>query len=445
MILRTAFLAALLIGLLQPAWALDAGKLGGAAPSTVRPAAAPSDEVNRDAIAVIIGNRTYANGLPNVDYAENDARAVRDFVINVLGYRVGNVIELRNASQAEILSVFGNEADHRGKLWSWIKPGLSDVFVYYSGHGVPGLRDRRGYLLPVDADPATPEINGYSLDLLFANLTKLDVRSAVVMLEACFSGNSAAGWLIGSASPVYVRTELPKGPLGLTVISAAAGDQVASWDRQARLGLFTRHVLDALRAGKADAGRGGNGDGAVTLSELEAYLNDEMTYAARRQFRRVQVASVLGDPRTVLVPEVLRAPPPPARVVRAPAAPPVPAPVPAPAPEPVPVERKYPLPGATVEEGRSFVFRYWSEIRESILEYYESDGKSWDYRGGKGAFEQAEQIEAIAGWRVVAVAADRLDMVIDYRWSGGGRGLRASANVRVRVAPDGFVIEKFWR
>ena len=25
--------------------------------------------------------------------------------------------------------------------------------VFYSGHGVPGLKSRTGYLLPVDADP----------------------------------------------------------------------------------------------------------------------------------------------------------------------------------------------------------------------------------------------------------------------------------------------------
>ena len=32
--------------------------------------------------------------------------------------------------------------------------------VFYSGHGVPGLKDKRGYLLSVDGDPNLAEITG---------------------------------------------------------------------------------------------------------------------------------------------------------------------------------------------------------------------------------------------------------------------------------------------
>jgi hypothetical protein len=49
----------------------------------------------------------------------------------------------------------------------------SDVTVFYSGHGVPGLKSKRGYLLPVNADPNKPEINGYPVDTLYANLAKI--------------------------------------------------------------------------------------------------------------------------------------------------------------------------------------------------------------------------------------------------------------------------------
>lgn len=40
-----------------------------------------------------------------------------------------------------------NDRDHKGKLWSYLDPEGSDVVVYYSGHGVPGLADRKGYTL----------------------------------------------------------------------------------------------------------------------------------------------------------------------------------------------------------------------------------------------------------------------------------------------------------
>ncbi|SDF86724.1 caspase family protein [Thalassobaculum litoreum] len=428
-----------------PAWALDAGRIGGeriggpSLPVETEPAHRTAAVENRDAIAVIIGNRRYANGLPEVLYAENDALAARRLATEVLGYRAGNIIDLRNASQAEMLSVFGNAADHRGKLWAWVKSGVSDVFVYYSGHGVPGLRDKRGYLLPVDADPATPEINGYSLDLLLANLSRLEARSTLVMLDACFSGNSAAGWLLRSASPVYIRTEAPADPTGLSVISAAQGDQVASWDQERRLGLFTRHVMDALFDGAADRGRGGNGDGAVTLGEVETYLDDELSYAARRLYRRVQNASVLGDPKTVLVPDVRRRAPP------APLAQPVLGASPQRTPPAGVPSGRYPALGPSIADAQLFLQTHWDDVRRTIESYYLRQGTVWDQRGNPPQVEFAERMKEISERRVVKVAGNTFDLEIRYRWQGGGVSDIAEAVMRIAVAPDALAVEKMWR
>lgn len=446
--LAVAFLMAVLP--LAPGVALDAGKLGlsdhssettGTEGSAALRDQRPDLTENRNAIAVIIGNGTYGHGLPEVRYAGNDAEAVRRMVIDLLGYRDGNVIDLRNASQAEMLSVFGNAQDHRGKLWSWIRPGVSDLFVYYSGHGVPGLRDRRGYLLPVDADPATPEINGYSLDLLLANLARLEARSTIVMIDACFSGSSAAGWLIPSASPVYVRVAAPPDPGGMVVVTAAGDDQVASWDDTARLGLFTRHMLDALAGGAADRGRGGNRDGAVTLSELEAYLDDEMTYAARRLFRWVQRASVLGDPATVLVPRLPSEAVPRTRgsreasVVRE-----------HPTGPAVPSGKATSAPGlSTLAEAEAFLSANWEQVRAAIYAYYAREGSVWDLRGNPPHVEFAERMRSIDGHEVVRVTDNRVDLAIRYRWAGGNIEASAAATVRLLVTVDDLTVERMWR
>ena len=42
------------------------------------------------------------------------------------------------------------------------------------------------------------------------------------------------------------------------------------------------------------------GSGTVTAGEVKAYLDREMTYAARRRFGREQNASAAGDLKTVL-------------------------------------------------------------------------------------------------------------------------------------------------
>ena len=53
--------------------------------------------------------------------------------------------------------------------------------------------------------------------------------------------------------------------------------------------------------GEADGEEYGNGDNEVTLSEVKAYLDEEMTYQARRRYSRKQNVSVQGDLDTVLV------------------------------------------------------------------------------------------------------------------------------------------------
>ncbi|MBM3556484.1 MAG: caspase family protein, partial [Alphaproteobacteria bacterium] len=117
-----------------------------------------SGQERPDGVAVIIGNRDYKGTVPRVDYAHNDAEAIKRWIIEVQGFRPGNIIDLRNASQAEMLSVLGSTESHRGRLFQYVRPGESEVIVFYSGHGMPGLRDRRGYLLPVDGNPDTVEI-----------------------------------------------------------------------------------------------------------------------------------------------------------------------------------------------------------------------------------------------------------------------------------------------
>jgi hypothetical protein len=254
---------------------------------------------NPYAIAVIIGNKNYRNRLPPVDFAHNDADAMKRFVVEILGISEGNIIHMRDVTLAEMEVVFGNTRTYRGKLWRWVRPRESDVFVFYSGHGVPGLKDGREYLLPVDGDPDATEIYGYPVELLYGNLAELEARSVTVFLDACFSGESPRGPLVRNASAIrVVAREAPEAPI--TVVSAARKDQVASWDKQAQHGLFTKYLLDGLY-GAADDKRYGNGDSRITLSEVKIYLDREMTYAARRYYGREQQAMVSGNPEKVIV------------------------------------------------------------------------------------------------------------------------------------------------
>ncbi|NQU56964.1 MAG: caspase family protein [Rhodospirillales bacterium] len=254
-------------------------------------AASANAVTNPDAVAVIIGNKVYQGGIPAVDFAHNDAEAIKRYVLDVLGYDPENIIDLRDASKAEMEAAFGNKGNFKGRLWQYLDPdGGSDIMVYYSGHGVPGQNDQRSYMLPANADPAFAEINGYPVDVLYENLNKLNGRSKTVLIDACFSGASPKGMLIDMASPVSIKAKAIGVGQGMTVLTAASGDQLASWDTEAKLGLFTNYFLEAVY-GKAD----GNSDGNVTAAEIKGYLDDKMTRAARRSYRRIQQATLSGD------------------------------------------------------------------------------------------------------------------------------------------------------
>ena len=250
-------------------------------------------------VAVIVGNANYERA-SKVQYAHRDAAAFRRYVVEVLGYDPENIIEVKDAKRETMEDIFGNKSSADGELWSLLNPNVgSDVVVFYSGHGVPSLKDNRSFLAPVDVNPDDPQMHGYSLGLLYKNLSRLeDARSIRVFVDACFSGADGNGnILMQSASPLRVeaRDELPKEMGKLTVFTAASGRQFASWDHNAQHGLFTHHLLDALH-GEADRDK----NGQVTAGEVKSYLDAHMTIAARRTYRRRQNATMDGDANVVL-------------------------------------------------------------------------------------------------------------------------------------------------
>ena len=260
---------------------------------------APTAQIeNKYGVAVIIGNQNYkSKDVPNVDYALSDARIVKKYVQKTLGYREGNIICLENATQAQFRTFFGIESDYKAKLYSYLRPDKSDVFIYYSGHGAPDVKTKTGYFVPVDCDPSTVRFNGYSLKLFYDNLAKLPARSITVVLDTCFSGGSEKGMLLKNASPVFVDVKNPLLTMKNTcVLTSSTGDQISSWYPAKKHGLYTYYFLKGLQ-GKADADKDGN----VTGGELHNYLDEEVSYMARRLHMREQNPQIMGSKKAVIV------------------------------------------------------------------------------------------------------------------------------------------------
>lgn len=243
-------------------------------------------------IAVIIANKNYKNGknIPDNDPALRDGKAFEKFAKEGLGVKPGNIIWLKNASQAHLIRVFGSTEQYKGQLFDWVKKDTSRVYVYYAGHGAPS-DDNDSFLVPVDADSSRLDLNGYKISTLYKNLTKIPSKSTLVVLESCFSGISQSGNIIANASPIYAQASSVTPPKGITVISAAKSNQIASWEPNGKQSLFTEYFLKGM-SGAADIKPYGDEDTNVDWDELNNYLKDNLTYWARRYYGRDQIAEI---------------------------------------------------------------------------------------------------------------------------------------------------------
>lgn len=246
---------------------------------------------NPDAVAVLIAVKNYRNpNVPPVEYADRDLEAVKRYLLNTLGYRLENIIEIRDASLADFNQVFGTRSNPRGKLANWVRPGKSDVFVYYVGHGAPDPESQSTFFVPSDADPDYIKSGGYATDVFWQILSTIPARNITVVLDTCFSGNSPKGFLLSNVSPALLKVNTSfNAPDSALVMTSAAPDQVSTWYPEKGHSLFTYWWLRGA-GGEADA----DGDRVVTAGELETYLAENVPYWARRLSGREQSPMVLG-------------------------------------------------------------------------------------------------------------------------------------------------------
>lgn len=242
----------------------------------------------KPAYAIVVGIEQYRQNLPRADFADHDARIVREYLVKVLGYSEENVVLLSNDQSTK--------SDLEKYVEKWLPNRVDQddsVFVYFSGHGAPNPKTGDAYLVPFDGDPAYIETTGYSLKRLYDNLGKLPAKEVVVMLDSCFSGAGGRSVLAKGARPFVMEIENTFLAGGKTVVlSASSGDQVSStYDKQGH-GLLTYFFLKGLQ-GEADR----NKDGAIDLAEVFDYLRPQVQRVARREFNNEQTPQLTGNPK----------------------------------------------------------------------------------------------------------------------------------------------------
>jgi hypothetical protein len=258
---------------------------------------------NADAVAIVVGNRDYTGrGTPKVEFAIRDAKSMKRYLVEAFGFSEDRVILDTNVTAGRMSELFGSANDasvsRLAELVATRPAGTVDVFVFYSGHGAPAGRPSRKYLVPVDANPARIQSNGYAIDQLYKNLTALNAKSVTVAIDAGFGALSSdmfSNESFGGGLEVEVGTV---GGLNSQVLTAGTGDQSARWRRDQGHGLFTYFLLRGLQ-GSADA----NSDMTITADELQTYLiSNVRTYATERLSGAVQVPEAFtSNPSRVVV------------------------------------------------------------------------------------------------------------------------------------------------
>jgi len=156
-----------------------------------------------------------------------------------------------------------------------------EIVLFFSGHGTLGT-DGKFYFVTYDFDAANPARTGISLQDIEELLKGIPARKKILLLDACNSGyNSSQIELIkgleaggiGVLNKAAIISLLQNTFVGFNnttgnVIIAASADN-AQQNPNYENGVFTHVVRLASKDGRADT----NGDGVISVNELNRYLS----------------------------------------------------------------------------------------------------------------------------------------------------------------------------
>ena len=245
---------------------------------------------DRDAVAIIIGIADYQN-LPKADYANDDARVFYDYALRALGIKAGNIKLLVDADADEV-SIY-----KAFKTWLPSKVKSStDVYVFYSGHGLPAADGKGLYLLPQKTDRDLISKTAVQVQEIISDIQSTKPKSVTLFLDACYSGQSRTGeTLIASARPIVIKSNTQIFPENFNVITASQNDQISSSNPDLKHGIFSYYLMRGME-GDADM----NKDGKITLGEMQSYLMENVSRQAATMSRK-QEPQLIGDANRVLV------------------------------------------------------------------------------------------------------------------------------------------------
>ncbi|HAD14808.1 MAG TPA: hypothetical protein DCF33_20465 [Saprospirales bacterium] len=249
----------------------------------------PGGEGQGEVYAVVVGISDYQDhAIPDLRFADKDALAFANFLRSPAGGALDDD-HLRVLTNGQATA--GRIAEALDGLIEQVKEG-DQVIIYFSGHGdVEGKKiSQPGFLLCWDS-PSRVYMGGgtYSLSFLQEVISTLSMQNkarVTVITDACHAGK-LAGSQIGGAQ--LTSANLAKQYANEIKILSCQPNEFSLEGEQwgGGRGAFSYHLVEGL-VGLADR----NNDGAVTVGEIDRYLEDHVTAEAAPQS---QVPMLLGN------------------------------------------------------------------------------------------------------------------------------------------------------
>ena len=238
--------------------------------------------------AVVIGISEYQDrSVPALRYADDDARAFRDFLLSPAagmgGFKPENVRYLENeeATYREIRLAFRD----------FLKAATDEdvVFIFFAGHGAPDPeRPEDLYLLAHDTEAASIAGTGFPMEEVSEAIRRTYARTIISFIDACHSGGVSGDVGLRAIDNPINRAFHDRVAQSLGVQVSFTASQVNQYSQEGTQwggghGVFTYFLMRGLQ-GEADE----DGDGIVTLGESLEWTRDRV----RRETRNGQIPTI---------------------------------------------------------------------------------------------------------------------------------------------------------
>jgi hypothetical protein len=244
-----------------------------------------------DAVAIIIGIQNYKR-LGKADFANKDAQKFYEYAYRALGIPKDRIKILTDtdADQAAVLKSF------RNWLPLYVNKNETEVFVFYSGHGLPSPDGKSLYFLPYGVDQDLLDETAVDQRKIVAAIQATQPKSVTMFIDSCYSGLSKTGdTLLSGAKPVSLKNSDIDYPTEFTVMTASSPDQISSSSTDLQHGIFSFYLMKGME-GDADFDK----DKKITVGEMQKFLLDNVQRQAM-SLNRKQIPQVVGDTNRVLV------------------------------------------------------------------------------------------------------------------------------------------------